>query len=82
MKPLDTAIYWAEYVIRHQGAKHIQSPTKIQSMTVTSSMDVMILSIVLILVSYKLGSSFLIILIRNLMEKYGSKAESTDKKTK
>lgn len=24
--PLDTAIFWVEYVIRHKGAKHMQSP--------------------------------------------------------
>lgn len=24
--PVDTAVYWVEYVIRHNGAKHMQSP--------------------------------------------------------
>ncbi|XP_075985930.1 UDP-glucosyltransferase 2-like [Anticarsia gemmatalis] len=26
MKPLDRAVWWTEYVIRHGGAKHLQSP--------------------------------------------------------
>ena len=26
MKPMDTAMYWIEYVIRHKGAKHLKSP--------------------------------------------------------
>ena len=25
MPPLDTAVYWVEYLIRHNGAKHMQS---------------------------------------------------------
>lgn len=25
MKPLDRAVYWVEYVIRHDGAKHLKS---------------------------------------------------------
>lgn len=25
MSPMDTAVYWTEYVIRHKGAPHIQS---------------------------------------------------------
>lgn len=26
MKPIDSAVYWIEYVIRHQGAPHFRSP--------------------------------------------------------
>lgn len=26
VKPLDNAIYWVEYVIRHNGAKHLRVP--------------------------------------------------------
>lgn len=25
MSPLDTAVYWTEYVIRHKGTRHLQS---------------------------------------------------------
>lgn len=25
MKPIDTAIYWAEFVMRHNGTKHLQN---------------------------------------------------------
>ena len=27
-RPLDRAIYWIEYVIRHQGAQHLRSPSR------------------------------------------------------
>ncbi|XP_046658304.1 LOW QUALITY PROTEIN: UDP-glycosyltransferase UGT5-like [Homalodisca vitripennis] len=26
MSPLDTAVYWTEYVLRHKGARHLRSP--------------------------------------------------------
>lgn len=26
--PLDRAVYWTEYILRHKGAKHLQSPAK------------------------------------------------------
>lgn len=26
--PLDTAIYWTEYVLRHNGAYHLQAPSR------------------------------------------------------
>lgn len=28
MAPLDTAVYWTEYVIRHKGARHLRSAGK------------------------------------------------------
>lgn len=28
MKPMDTAVYWVEYIIRHQGAPILQSAAK------------------------------------------------------
>ncbi len=27
-RPLDRAVYWIEYVIRHQGAQHLRSPSR------------------------------------------------------
>lgn len=26
MRPIDTGVYWIEYVIRHKGAAHLRSP--------------------------------------------------------
>lgn len=27
-RPLDRAVYWIEYVIRHKGAEHLRSPSR------------------------------------------------------
>ncbi|KAG8223579.1 UDP-glycosyltransferase [Ladona fulva] len=38
--PLERAIYWTEYVIRHGGAPHLQSPAKDMNAIQTLSLDV------------------------------------------
>lgn len=40
MTPLELAIYWVEYVIRHEGAPQLQSPAKRLSLWVYYSLDV------------------------------------------
>lgn len=40
MTPLETAIYWVEYIIRHKGAPQMQSPAKGFSFWVYYSLDV------------------------------------------
>uniref|UniRef100_A0A8D3AG55 UDP glucuronosyltransferase 5 family, polypeptide A2 n=2 Tax=Scophthalmus maximus TaxID=52904 RepID=A0A8D3AG55_SCOMX len=40
MKPLDRAVFWIEYVIRHKGARHLQSPSYKMSWFVYNSVDV------------------------------------------
>lgn len=40
MGPMATAVYWVEYVIRHQGAPHMKSPAKDLNMFQRSSLDV------------------------------------------
>lgn len=41
MKPLDQAVFWIEYVIRHKGARHLQSHSNKMSWFVYKSIDVM-----------------------------------------
>lgn len=40
MSPLQTAVYWIEYVIRYDGAKHLQSPAVYQNILQRNSLDV------------------------------------------
>lgn len=70
--PLERAIYWTEYVIRHKGAYHLQSPAKDMSFFQYYSLDVflLIMSILVILyalVSYalRLGFNILINYVQN-----------------
>lgn len=42
MKPLDTAIYWIEYIMRHNGAKHMQSSAVHMNFIERNSIDVII----------------------------------------
>ncbi|XP_021163163.2 UDP-glucuronosyltransferase 2C1 [Fundulus heteroclitus] len=40
MKPLDQAVFWIEYVMRHKGARHLQTHSHKMSWFVYSSVDV------------------------------------------
>lgn len=78
-KPLETAMFWVEYVIRHRGADHIISPLVKQSFLVSNGFDVYMLVLVMSLGFYKLSVSFLSIVCGNIKEKY-KKPEIKDKK--
>lgn len=45
-RPLDRAIYWIEYVIRHRGAAHLQSKNKWMSLFQRALMDVFLIFLV------------------------------------
>ncbi|XP_075147412.1 uncharacterized protein LOC142221545 [Haematobia irritans] len=52
MKPLDLAIYWTEYVIRHRGAAHLQAPSQQMNFLQKHSIDtvgVLIAALILVL---------------------------------
>uniref|UniRef100_A0A1I8NDZ1 UDP-glucuronosyltransferase n=1 Tax=Musca domestica TaxID=7370 RepID=A0A1I8NDZ1_MUSDO len=54
MKPMDVAIYWTEYVLRHRGAAHLQTPAQKMSFIQKHSIDtvgVLIAVVVLLLVA-------------------------------
>lgn len=42
-QPLDRAVYWIEYVIRHNGAPHLRSPSRRLGFFQRSLVDVMVL---------------------------------------
>lgn len=61
--PLERAIYWTEYVIRHKGAYHLQSPAKDLNFIQYYSLDILFAFITFIislslLISYTLRFSF------------------------
>ncbi len=68
---LDTAVYWTEYVIRHRGAPHLQTPQVQMNFIQRNSLDVVAFLILLILLGYqavkilllRMSASKLIILI-------------------
>lgn len=78
-KALDTATYWIEYVIRHRGAAHLQSPLVKQNAFIRNSFDVYLLVLCMGVFFYKLAVSFLSIVCKNMKEKY---ANGNDKKAK
>ncbi|GAB0091278.1 UDP-glucuronosyltransferase [Sergentomyia squamirostris] len=51
---MDTAIYWTEYVIRHHGAPHLQSPAVHLNFWERNSLDVIAFLVVILVVIVKL----------------------------
>lgn len=59
MGPMETAIYWIEYVIRHQGAPQMRSPAKDLNLLQRNSVDVLVfLSLIVLIVVLFLKSLF------------------------
>ncbi|XP_049875086.1 UDP-glucosyltransferase 2 [Pectinophora gossypiella] len=54
--PLDRAIFWTEYVIRHKGAYHLQSPSKDMNVFQYYLVDVLLLMLVVVLSTLALAS--------------------------
>ncbi|KAF6206590.1 hypothetical protein GE061_017824 [Apolygus lucorum] len=67
MSPLDTALYWTEYVLRHEGAPHLKSPARYLTYVEYHNVDVIAaLLLIMFLVSYfmfKLTKSFVKLLL-------------------
>ncbi|KAM3608857.1 uncharacterized protein V6R79_005754 [Siganus canaliculatus] len=57
MKPLDQAVFWIEYVMRHKGARHLQSPSIKMSWFVYHSVDVIaaLLTVALLLTFFSIS---------------------------
>lgn len=53
--PLDTAVYWTEYVLRHGGAKHMQSQAVHLNWFQQNSLDVLAALIVVAWISWRLA---------------------------
>lgn len=64
MKPLESAIYWIEYVIRYDGAKHTQSPAVHMNVLQKSSFDVILVLIIIFYICVKILAYALKIVLR------------------
>lgn len=65
MKPLDKAIYWIEYVIRHNGAHHLKTAGNKLNWIQFLSIDVIIFLLIIFIIYYK----FSVYLIKKLLWK-------------
>ena len=65
--PLDRAIYWTEYVLRHKGAYHLQSPAREYSFLQYYLIDVTLFCLIAIYISMKLFIKVNSIIIRILI---------------
>ncbi|XP_055846253.1 UDP-glycosyltransferase UGT5-like, partial [Episyrphus balteatus] len=52
MSPRESVVYWTEYVIRHRGAKHMQSPVIHLNFFQKNSLDVLAVLVVVLYVSF------------------------------
>lgn len=78
--PLERAIYWTEYVLRHKGAYHLQSPAKDLSFFQYYMFDV-VLFVIFTLVSIYVLISYAIRLGIQKLAKFVQSKQSEDKPT-
>ncbi|XP_055846241.1 UDP-glucosyltransferase 2-like [Episyrphus balteatus] len=52
LSPRESVIYWTEYVIRHRGAKHMQSPAVQMSFLQKNSLDILAVLVLVLYLSY------------------------------
>lgn len=64
MTPLQTAIYWIEYVIRYDGAKHMQSSAVHLNFIQKNSLDIIALFAIIFYIIFKILSKIISIVIR------------------
>lgn len=53
MQPRETAVYWIEYVIRHRGAPHMQSPLIYSNVFIEYSLDVIGFIVIVLYLVFK-----------------------------
>ncbi|CAK1583491.1 unnamed protein product [Parnassius mnemosyne] len=51
LPPLETAVYWIEYVLRHEGASHLRSPAQDLSFVQYILLDIVVISVAVTLVT-------------------------------
>lgn len=54
MTPLKTAIFWIEYIIRYDGAKHMQSSAVYLNLIQYNSLDVILFLIIIFYILFKI----------------------------
>lgn len=65
MTPLQTAIYWIEYVIRYDGAKHMQSSAVHLNFIQKNSLDIILLFAVIFYIILRIAVKIILLVIRN-----------------
>ncbi|XP_017152203.1 UDP-glucuronosyltransferase 2B1-like [Drosophila miranda] len=65
----ETVIYWSEYVIRHHGAAHLQSPLIHMSFVAANNLDVYVLLAIIFVVFLLLTKAVVKFIIRKLSSK-------------
>ncbi|XP_055848144.1 UDP-glycosyltransferase UGT5-like [Episyrphus balteatus] len=74
-----TAVYWIEYVIRHKGAPHMQSPLKDLNVLQEHSIDVILFLMGILYLTWKLGKMIIKLMIkfvRNYVFRRNTKLEN------
>lgn len=66
MHPLDNAAFWVEYVIRHHGAKHLQSPGIRLNFFQYYSLDVLAALLFLAYLLFKVNKCIFIFILRKI----------------
>ena len=82
MPPLDTAVYWTEYVIRHEGAPHLRTAAVHMPWRQYLLLDVialLILAIVATLFTVYCFAKFVIGVARSLMYRPEAPSKSDNK---
>ncbi|XP_055313328.1 UDP-glucosyltransferase 2-like [Sitodiplosis mosellana] len=64
MSPLQTAVYWIEYVIRYDGAKHMQSSAVHLNFIQKNSLDVIFLFVVVFYILFKILAKLVSLVIK------------------
>lgn len=75
MKPLETAIYWTEHVIRHKGAYHLRSPAADLTWYQLYLLDIMLAALIIVLICLVILYYLIIISIKNKFVKLSKKTK-------
>ncbi|SPP86139.1 UDP-glucuronosyltransferase 2B15-like isoform X3 [Drosophila guanche] len=65
----ETVIYWTEYVIRHHGAPHLQSPVMHMSFIAANNLDIYAILAIIVVVLLLLAKAVIKFIIRKLSSK-------------
>lgn len=78
MKPLDKAVYWIEYVIRHNGAHHLKTAANKLNWIQFLSIDVILLTLIVLLIFFNI----LIYIVSKVYKLYIKRRESNTNNNK
>lgn len=80
IKPLDSAVYWSEYVIRHRGAPHFRSAALDLTWYQYYMVDVIVFIFAVLAASGFAGYYVLLVILRKLCTKTNKKVDKRKKK--